>query len=107
MVNHNRVQMEPQTEERWTPRQPQWPLDGEQEIWHEGPEWEVLPDGHTYRCRSQHCPNPAVARLNRTKRWSARQTPNWWAYCHEHMYGRWIEAGQVVSWRVKHDLVPA
>ena len=41
---------------------------------------------------------PAVAALDRSSSWSARR-PNWWGYCAEHLYGRWMEDGQVVGWR--------
>jgi hypothetical protein len=53
------------------------------------------------RCRRQAagesgCKTPAVAELNRSR----RDGENWWAYCPDHMYGRWIEDGRVLQWRV-------
>jgi hypothetical protein len=46
------------------------------------------------------CGQPSVAELNRGySGWrGAKQLPNWWAYCGDHLYGRWIEDGQVMHW---------
>jgi hypothetical protein len=44
------------------------------------------------------CGKAAVARFDRRYRLSARQRSSWWAYCGEHMYGRWIEDGKVMVW---------
>ena len=49
------------------------------------------------------CPNSGLAALNRG-RWDHRRGirhDSWWVYCAEHMYGRWIEEGQIVSWRLQ------
>lgn len=64
------------------------------------------------RCRSgssryvKACGAPAVAEFNRgrsDKRLHAR-TDSWWAYCAEHMFGRWVEDGRVMCWiAVKDD----
>jgi hypothetical protein len=27
----------------------------------------------------------------------------WWFYCPEHMYGRWIEDGRVMEWFTRKD----
>lgn len=55
------------------------------------------------RCRfmeaRQACGAPAVVELNRSQH-AHRGDENWWAYCPDHMYGRWIENGQVWQWRV-------
>lgn len=52
-----------------------------------GKRCRLMLTGHTY------CRQPAVAELKRGTR-----RPRWWAYCPEHMYGRWIENGQVMHW---------
>lgn len=60
-----------------------------------------LSDGE-HRCRagaSRHikaCGRPAMAALNRRMTSSGRD--NWWHYCEEHMFGRWIEDGQIWTW---------
>lgn len=36
--------------------------------------------------------------LNRGPRWG---TPRWWLYCERHMFGRWIEDGQVMEWSLR------
>ena len=41
------------------------------------------------------CGRPCVAELNRS---SFKGRKNWWAYCELHLYGRWIEDGQVLMW---------
>jgi hypothetical protein len=43
------------------------------------------------------CPNPPAAALSRG--FAGRR--RWWFYCAEHMYGRWIEDGQVVMWSAR------
>ena len=72
--------------------------------------WEVLPDPgwttdlihfHRQGCRfgasgvSKACGNEPVAALRRGK--------VWYAYCEDHLYGRWIENDTVVNWYVKGD----
>ena len=60
------------------------------------------------RCRAgssryvKACGAPAVAELNRGRHnWQfGKRTDSWWAYCAEHMYGRWIEDGRVMNWVV-------
>lgn len=63
----------------------------------------VAPGVPGLRCRlmtARHqCGKPAVARLNR----STSGTPNWWAYCAEHMFGRWVEDGAVMGWRLRSE----
>lgn len=68
-------------------------------------EWRTLPAETRKRCRRRligrvaadgsyrTCQEPAVAELDR-----GRRRPMWWAYCADHMYGRWIEEGVVVQW---------
>ena len=65
-------------------------------------EWKVLdPVGRRYQCRfligpsRRRCPEVGVAVLYR----GTRSTPQPWAYCEGHMYGRWIEGGKVLGWR--------
>lgn len=52
------------------------------------------------RCRllqgRKACGAPAVAEINRAQH---GKRDNWWAYCPHHMFGRWIEDGQVWEWR--------
>lgn len=78
---------------------------------HEAPdgfEYVAVPDAHWRiasgkRCRASgqrgrsRCPNDCVAELNRSG-WRDGAAPRWWAYCSEHMYGRWIEDGKVVHY---------
>jgi len=66
--------------------------------------WTIGNSGR--RCRfpvgpgNTSCKAPAVAALNRG-RWSRRVgriVDSWWSYCGSHLYGRWIEDGQVMHW---------
>lgn len=49
------------------------------------------------------CPHPAVAELNRGALRGNERPPNWWAYCASHLYGRFIEDGQVMCLILKAD----
>lgn len=49
------------------------------------------------------CTTPAVADLLRSSYRSARGEGTWWAYCPEHMYGKWVEDGVVMEWRLRED----
>lgn len=84
------------------------------------PEWRVL-DDTPKRCRGWqwHRENggyrpQAVAELNRGRvshigRTALRgngKRPAWWAYCADHLYGRWVEDGHVVEWRVRRVTDP-
>lgn len=74
----------------------------------EGSDWRLATSGR--QCSLVHgsplrvrCPNLAAAELNRPTRtryraWDAPPVSRWWAYCPEHMYGRWVEDGQVMHW---------
>lgn len=81
-------------------------------------EWRLIEPYASKRCRRLEtvgsresgferirCSNPAVAELNRERRTWAQSgsvtRPAWWAYCADHMYGRWIENGQVYEWRLR------
>jgi hypothetical protein len=61
------------------------------------------------RCRRQsgagraYCRKPAVAEVNRGYMRSGQMHENWWAYCADHLYGRWVEDGQVWCWILKAD----
>ncbi len=66
-------------------------------------EWRLV-TGEACRSGSSHpagpgrkdrrsCGAPAVAELRR-----GTSRAQWWAYCPDHMYGRWIEDGQVMNW---------
>lgn len=69
--------------------------------------WRVLPESAPeYLCRRMsggpdytYCQNRAVAQIERGRRgrW------HWWAYCADHLYGRWIEDGVVMSWRLERE----
>lgn len=45
------------------------------------------------RADRRPCGRPSTAEL---KRGSSR--PQWWAYCIDHLYGRWVENGKVMHW---------
>lgn len=47
--------------------------------------------------RHVYCGRPAVAETDRSHR---PDRENWWAYCPDHLYGRWVEDGRVLQWRV-------
>lgn len=50
------------------------------------------------------CPTPAVAALNRGRHSKlGGRSDSWWRYCADHMYGKWIEDGQVWEWRLEPD----
>lgn len=54
---------------------------------------------HTGSRGSSRCPQPAVMDILRGHADGA----NYWAYCGEHGYGRWVEHGQVWEWRLVPD----
>lgn len=59
-------------------------------------EWRLV-TGKVCRFRSAWrgpaCGRPSAAEFLRG--WNR---PAWWAYCEQHLYGRWIEDGQVMQW---------
>ncbi len=68
-------------------------------------EWWRLESGKlcARQVRRQTCRRPSVAALNRGQARRARdgsihQADAWWPYCPDHMYGNWIEGGQVMHW---------
>lgn len=60
----------------------------------EGADWRVLPKDSGKGCRARGCNALAVAKLYRR----GLNRNSWWAYCGEHLYGRWVEDGRVMSW---------
>lgn len=80
---------------------------------HEAPDgyhWEALPEAGKWapaqpgkKCRwrgsAEHaCGQPAVLVLTRGIR---RPIP--WNYCAEHSYGRWLEDGKVLTWKLREN----
>jgi hypothetical protein len=64
------------------------------------PDWRL--DG-THLCARKlagrrTCRRDSVAALNRHQRRHGRTVDAWWPYCERHLYGRWIENGQVMCW---------
>jgi hypothetical protein len=73
-----------------------------------GMHFEIVPDdrwqiGATGKCRMPKCGKWGVARLNRRARSACGAVDRWWNYCQDHLYGRWIEDGRVVHWRLVED----
>jgi len=75
-------------------------------------EWRVyrtVTSGGVYRgkrCRQvsgqpgrRACGRPAVAELLRPIGHKPGDSGTWWAYCEQHLYGRWVEDGSVMGWR--------
>lgn len=58
------------------------------------------------------CRRPSAAELNRgRRRWSAalgryREWDAWHPYCLDHLYGNWIEKGQVMHWVLREKSAP-
>jgi hypothetical protein len=70
----------------------------------EGEEWRTPPVG-AGRCRyavngRKACARPAVATLMRGYPPTVTRA---WDYCELHLYGRWIEGGKVMGWRLVKD----
>lgn len=51
------------------------------------------------------CTTPAVVDLRRPRYRSSTGVGTWWAYCAEHMYGRWVEDDVVMEWILRKDQV--
>lgn len=66
-------------------------------------DWRLMPFGRVRGCRAgatvhrRSCRRPAVAELRR-----GSYRVSWWAYCERHLYGRWIEADNVVGFRLRN-----
>jgi hypothetical protein len=72
----------------------------------EGSDWRLETNRQCRQMEGHHhrCPNQAVAALNRGRRRHGKgSADSWWAYCADHLFGRWIEDGRVMCW----ILVPA
>jgi hypothetical protein len=72
-------------------------------------EWRVLQSDTAKRCRwggNRPCRRQAVAELNRGHRPWTQPRDNWWAYCGDHLYGRWVEDGSVMEWHVDREDAP-
>jgi hypothetical protein len=70
--------------------------------------WRVSARPESRRCRwgagfgHRACGAPAVAELNRGHlNDQMERRDSWWAYCADHLYGRWIEDGRVMAWRAE------
>lgn len=89
----------------WRPSWPEVP-EGHEVVAIIDPDWRVVE--RPKRCRRQPsqqqkaCGKDAVAEVNRGGRMRANRRgatrDSWWAYCPEHMYGRWVEEGFVMHW---------
>jgi hypothetical protein len=69
----------------------------------EDKDWRLTPEPK--RCRwtagfspRRACGGPSVAEFRRARLGAIPTDHRWWAYCGEHLYGRWIESGQVMHW---------
>jgi hypothetical protein len=49
-------------------------------------------------CHTRACGRPCAAEVNRGAHVRGKFVSRWWAYCERHMYGRWIEDGQILMW---------
>jgi hypothetical protein len=60
-------------------------------------DWRLVETDKKCRMMTRYkvCGQPAVAELNR-----GRLSERWWAYCPDHLYGRWVENGHVMMWRL-------
>jgi hypothetical protein len=82
--------------------QPPEARDGYQWVPVQDHDWAVVSPDSGRRCRRKDCCRAPVARLmRRDKHALAGVTP--WHYCAEHMYGRWVEDGKVMHWRLVLD----
>lgn len=74
------------------------------------PRWRLITERTFRGCRwgsgpgHQACGAAAVAELNRGRHLRVGgRVDSWWAYCADHLYGRWIEDGQVMWWAVRPE----
>ena len=69
------------------------------------PGWRLVSGKRCRRMGPGHhyCREPAIAEMQRPRIGG----PTWWAYCGAHMYGRWIENGQVMHWALAEIKEPA
>ena len=78
----------------WHPSWPDVP-EGHEVVAIIDPEWDVDAGKRCRYARAGHhvCGKPSAASLLR-----GRERKTRWAYCPEHMYGRWVEEGFVMHW---------
>lgn len=81
------------------------------------PSWPEVPEGHEvvavpssrwridqgHPCsrqlaRHQRCGKPSAAAIDRQRHQHGKTFPAWYPCCLDHMYGNWIENGQVMHW---------
>lgn len=67
-------------------------------------DWRLVTSDERHRtCRRPTCNEHPVAALNRKHRRNSGVSDCWWVYCAEHLYGNWIEGGEVMHWRLIKD----
>lgn len=59
--------------------------------------------GQIFSCRQPKCENNAVATFMRVAHYKSGRRDVPYRYCADHMYGRWIEDGKVLNWRLVPD----
>lgn len=70
----------------------------------EGPTWRLQPGRPCRRWLAQPkrvCRAPSAAEINRGAYTNRGRVPRWWAYCPDHLYGRWVEDGQLMVWTLE------
>jgi hypothetical protein len=75
---------------------PDEPAEGFEYVAEVDPDWALktgMPCRFTVGPGHRACCRPSVARLDRHNRRN-----RFWSYCADHLYGRWIEDGQVMHW---------
>jgi hypothetical protein len=77
------------------------PPEGKKVVWVPDDDWRLAsPEEQASRkCRRPGCQRPPVAAMLRRR----VGRPAWWLYCDWHLYGRRIEAGQVLGRRAVRD----
>jgi hypothetical protein len=66
--------------------------DGFEVVTEPDPGWRLVA-GKRCRYGRPSCKRPSVAEMRR-----GYVSEQWWAYCGRHLFGRWIENGQVMRW---------
>lgn len=95
------------------PAHPTWgPAVGFEWVAEPDIEWRLANDAEAQARLCRHstrptCPNNPVAALARTFGGWGSDAYRWWFYCADHMYGRWVEDGQVYQWTTRRRMVPA
>lgn len=86
------------------PEQPEAPQGHEYAAAPAGPEWRIEAGKRCRQGAGPHhsaCGRPTAAAFNRRR--AGHDPPygvvdSWWAYCGQHMFGKWVEDGQVMQW---------